>query len=114
VGEAAIRGTDELRAVITNRSAARDAEAPGERAERLRERRRLDLCPGCSRPDTWCDAHHTTHWADGGETKLSNLVLLCRPHRSVHEGGFDLHMADGEPVFRRPDGSVLEDRRAPP
>ena len=71
--------------------------------------------PGCTRPHGWCDAHHVLHWTDGGETKLSNLVLLCRPHhRSVHEGGFGLAMADGVPVFRRPDGSVLQDRRAPP
>jgi hypothetical protein len=41
--------------------------------------------PGCDRPQSWCDAHHIQHWADGGETKLSNLVLLCRPHhRAVH------------------------------
>ncbi len=29
--------------------------------------------PGCERPPGWCDAHHVTHWADGGETGLSNL-----------------------------------------
>jgi hypothetical protein len=46
---------------------------------------------------------------------LRNLVLLCRPHhRLVHEGGFALKMLAGKPVFRRPDGSVLEDGRAPP
>ena len=22
--------------------------------------------PGCDRPQTWCDAHHVVHWADGG------------------------------------------------
>jgi hypothetical protein len=55
------------------------------------------------------------HWADGGETSLANLLLLCRRHhRSVHErGGFRLDLHDGVPVFRRPDGTVLEDR-APP
>jgi hypothetical protein len=43
--------------------------------------------PGCGRPQTWCDAHHVRHWADGGETGLRNLVLLCRRHhRAVHEG----------------------------
>jgi len=71
--------------------------------------------PGCDRPKTWCDAHHAVHWADGGETALPNLMLLCRRHhRLVHErGGFSLVLEDGRPVFRRPDGSVLEDR-APP
>jgi hypothetical protein len=71
--------------------------------------------PGCDRPHSWCDAHHVVHWADGGPTALANLVLLCRRHhRMVHgSGGFRLALADGRPVFRRPDGSVLEDR-APP
>ena len=71
--------------------------------------------PGCDRPQTWCDAHHVIHWADGGPTALSNLVLLCRRHhRMLHEPrGFRLHLEDGRAVFRRPDGSVLEDR-APP
>ena len=71
--------------------------------------------PGCDRPHTWCDAHHVVHWADGGPTALPNLVLLCRRHhRMVHQaGGFRLELEEGRPVFRRPDGSVLEDR-APP
>jgi len=71
--------------------------------------------PGCDRPQAWCDAHHTVHWADGGPTALANLLLLCRRHhRMVHErGGFRLTMLDGRPVFRRSDGTMLEDR-APP
>jgi hypothetical protein len=71
--------------------------------------------PGCDRPHSWCDAHHIVHWADGGATALSNLVLLCRRHhRMLHErGGFGLTMLDGRPVFRRRDGTLLEDR-APP
>lgn len=71
--------------------------------------------PACTRPHVWCDAHHAIHWADGGKAALSNLVLLCRPHHVlVHEGEFGLSMVAGKPVFRRPDGSVLEDGRAPP
>jgi len=71
--------------------------------------------PGCDRPHSWCDAHHVVHWADGGPTAVPNLVLLCRRHhRMIHQrGGFTLELLDGRPVFRRPDGSVLEDR-APP
>jgi predicted restriction endonuclease len=71
--------------------------------------------PGCERPHTWCDAHHLRHWADGGETSLANLLLLCRRHhRMVHRPrGFSLDLVDGAPVFRRPDGSHLEGR-APP
>ena len=72
--------------------------------------------PGCDRPHTWCDSHHVDHWADGGATSLANLLLLCRRHhRMVHRpGGFELRMVDDRPVFRRPDGTVLEADRAPP
>ena len=71
--------------------------------------------PGCARPHTWCDAHHVVHWADGGPTALPNLLLLCRRHhRMVHEhAGSRLELRDGRPVFRRPDGTLLEER-APP
>src|SRR5258708_5387892 len=42
--------------------------------------------PGCTH-QRYVDAHHIQHWADGGETKLANLVTLCRlHHRLVHEG----------------------------
>jgi hypothetical protein len=42
--------------------------------------------PGCTH-QRYVDAHHIEHWAEGGETKLSNLVTLCRlHHRLVHEG----------------------------
>jgi len=45
--------------------------------------------PGCT-SHRFCDGHHVVHWQDGGETRLENLVLLCRyHHRLVHEGGFD-------------------------
>jgi len=41
--------------------------------------------PGCCCRFT--DGHHIKHWADGGETNLRNLILLCqRHHRVVHEG----------------------------
>jgi len=78
-------------------------------------RDRVCRFPRCDRPHTWCDAPHVVHWADGGRTAVSNLVLLCRRHhRLVHErGGFRLNLEAGRPVFRRPDGSILEGR-APP
>ena len=67
--------------------------------------------PGCSARR--CDAHHVRHWADGGRTRLDNLVLLCRRHhRAVHEEGFTVRMsASGEAEFRWPDGRSL--RAAP-
>jgi hypothetical protein len=57
--------------------------------------------PGCG--SRFCDAHHIVHWADGGETRLDNLVLLCRHHhRLLHEEGFRLELnawEGGRPVF---------------
>jgi hypothetical protein len=42
--------------------------------------------PGCTMPPQWCDAHHVTHWIDGGDTDLANAALLCgRHHTVVHE-----------------------------
>ncbi len=70
--------------------------------------------PGCT--SQHCDAHHIEHWADGGETKLSNLVLLCRRHhRLLHEGGFSMHMdGQGAERFFDPRGRLLERSPAPP
>ena len=63
--------------------------------------------PGCDRPQGWCDAHHVRHWAQGGDTALSNLLLLCRRHHRLVHDGFGLEMANGRPTFFRPDGSAL-------
>jgi hypothetical protein len=54
--------------------------------------------PHCDRPASWSDAHHVIHWSKGGETDLSNMVLLChRHHWMAHEGGWQLvQTADGE------------------
>jgi hypothetical protein len=72
--------------------------------------------PGCDRPQSWCDAHHIVHWADGGETSLENLVLLCRRHHRLTHQRFSIETIENRRVFRRRDGSMLDDRagRAPP
>jgi len=63
--------------------------------------------PGCDR-SRYVHAHHIKHWADGGETRLDNLVTLCsQHHRQVHEGGYGVRMNAGEIEFTRPDGRVL-------
>lgn len=55
--------------------------------------------PGCDRPPEWTDGHHIKHWADGGETSLANLVLLCRRHhRMVHERGWQIQLDGGDGV----------------
>ena len=63
--------------------------------------------PGCG--NRYVDAHHLQHWADGGATKLDNLVLLCRRHhRLVHEDGYGVRRLDGGAlVVSRPDGRVI-------
>ncbi len=43
--------------------------------------------PHCTRPPVICHAHHIVHWADGGDTTLDNLILLCgHHHRLIHAG----------------------------
>ncbi|HEX7237547.1 MAG TPA: DUF222 domain-containing protein [Gammaproteobacteria bacterium] len=66
--------------------------------------------PGCDRT-RYCDGHHIKHWADGGETKLDNLITLCGfHHRLVHEGGFGVRRTDdGLFIFTRPDGRRVEE-----
>jgi hypothetical protein len=56
------------------------------------------------------------HWADGGATRLDNLVLLCRRHhRAVHEEGFRVAIdAGGDVVFHTPWGGRLPDAPASP
>ena len=50
--------------------------------------------PGCERPASWSSAHHILHWAQGGKTDLSNMILLCQHHHwMVHEGGWRLSLA---------------------
>ena len=63
--------------------------------------------PGCT-AHNYVDAHHIVHWADGGETKLDNLVLLCRHHhRLVHEGGYGVQMTASGPKFTDSTGRTI-------
>jgi hypothetical protein len=65
---------------------SRTIPPPMRRALRARDK---GCCfPGCTNT-RFADGHHIQHWADGGETSLDNLVMLCRRHHHlVHEGGF--------------------------
>ncbi len=60
--------------------------------------------------------HHIRHWAHGGPTTLSNLLLVCsRHHRAIHEEGYQLdRQPDGALRFRRPDGQLLPEVPPPP
>ena len=71
--------------------------------------------PGCGRPATWCHAHHIEHWADGGITALSNLVLVCGyHHRRIHDRCLDVTMVNGRPRFTLPGGNTLIDEALEP
>ena len=59
-------------------------------------RARDDGCrfPACTHT-RFLAGHHIQHWADGGATKLSNLVMLSRfHHRQVHEGNVSVQALD--------------------
>ena len=72
----------------------------------LRSRDRGCRFPGCA-SRRFVDAHHIEHWADGGETKLTNLVLLCRAHHTmVHEGGWAIRTGSEGLEFVRSDGAT--------
>ncbi len=64
---------------------------------RALHRRDAGCCfPDCDRPPAWTDAHHVVHWAEVGQTKLENLLLLCRRHhRRVHEERWRVSRAEG-------------------
>jgi hypothetical protein len=53
--------------------------------------------PGCDRPITMTELHHTTPWMNGGKTSVGTLISVCyRHHWCVHEGGWKiLEKADG-------------------
>ncbi|KGN30591.1 endonuclease [Knoellia flava TL1] len=51
--------------------------------KRLWLRDRHCTYPGCDAPAAWTDAHHLTHWADGGASDLSNAALLCQRHHTI-------------------------------
>jgi hypothetical protein len=59
--------------------------------------------PGCERPASWCTPHHVVHWARGGGSDLPNQLLLCsRHHWLVHEGGWQIVLAEDGRVLTLP------------
>ena len=59
--------------------------------------------PGCDRPISWVEIHHIREWEFGGETKLTNLVALCRVHhRQIHSTEWIVRIRDGLPEFIPP------------
>jgi hypothetical protein len=64
--------------------------------------------PGCRRTRL-VEAHHLHHWAEGGETSVDNLMLLCWfHHQLVHEGRISIRRDyRGERYFVRADGRAI-------
>ena len=97
--------TDEQGRVLDVGRARRSIPLAIRRALTFRDR-------GCQFPGCTCsrfvDAHHVVHWAQGGETKLSSLMLLCRHHhRLVHEGGYAVQARAGGFEFTDPAGRPI-------
>jgi hypothetical protein len=65
--------------------------------------------PGCCNK-AYLEAHHLKHWGRGGETEMSNLVLLCTFHHTfVHEHGYTIVMGeDQKPQFFDPRGRPVK------
>lgn len=97
---------DERGAPLSVGRKQRTVSAPIRRA--LWSRDRGCTFPGCHRT-RFVDAHHVHHWAEGGETSVDNLVLLCsHHHRLLHEGGYRIRRDyQGEWYFVRADGRAI-------
>jgi hypothetical protein len=75
-------------------------------------------CARCGRPPSWCEVHHLVPWEHGGDTTITNLVMLCRAcHRLVHHAGWDVRLTGGSAEFVPPawiDPQRRPRRRPPP
>ena len=73
--------------------------------------------PGCHAPPAACQIHHIRRKANGGKTKLTNLVLLCAFHHliAVHQWGWTLTLhTDGTITAVSPDRSRTLHSHGPP
>jgi hypothetical protein len=78
-----------------------------ERAVRARDNNTCRF-PGC-RNKRFTEIHHVEHWANGGETSVDQLLVLCSKHHTLHhEGGFRIDKDfQGHWAFYRPDGVAV-------
>lgn len=69
--------------------------------------------PGCPRGPKWTTPHHVVFWAaQGGETNLNDLALVCeRCHQLIHHGGWDIELCHGVVYWIPP--AWLDPRRTP-
>ena len=82
------------------------------RAVRERDKGRCQF-PGCNSRRT--DIHHIIAWANGGKTRLRDLILLCEAHHViVHALGYLITPAQSGFGFTRPDGQPVPSAPALP
>ena len=63
-------------------------------ARAIKDRDQMCVWPGCIQ-SRHLHIHHIKHWADGGETSVSNGACLCSHHHTmVHEGGYTIINTD--------------------
>lgn len=60
-------------------------------------------CAKCHAPPEYCEAHHIRWWVHGGDTYLSNGVMLCtRCHHDIHNLGWEIEATPTEVSFIPP------------
>ncbi len=95
--------------------AAAPAQCPRQYAGRWWSGTGDALFPDVTVPNSGAMPHHIVHWANGGDTSLSNLTLLCRRHhRLIHEGGWTLQTGPDGLRFTKTDGSTVRARQPEP
>jgi hypothetical protein len=75
------------------------------RSQRLALVERDDGCAwgGCSSPPAYAEAHHLEWWSRGGETDLSNGIMLCSfHHHRIHDDGWEIEVREQVPYFIPP------------
>ncbi len=72
--------------------------------------------PNCARPPLMCHAHHLEHWADGGATSLTNMILLCgHHHRLIHARPWTIRRTSPDSYdFEPPDNVRRHTSSGPP
>ncbi|WP_375385490.1 DUF222 domain-containing protein [uncultured Microbacterium sp.] len=61
--------------------------------------------PGCTRPASYCEAHHIDPYAAGGRTDVDRGLLLCRHHHmTLHNQGWRISRVGHEEFFLHPPG----------
>lgn len=85
---------------------------PAHLEQAVRRRDRHCRWPGCDRPAGLSHVHHIVPRADGGLTRLNNLLSLCAFHHlvAVHTWGWSIRLGgDGTTIATSPGGRILRE-----